>query len=129
MWWSEPITVTKGTTRDSPVETTAKLVPGTVRRVRVRFRPGAGDFVKVTIWRHEHQWLPESADGYISGDNETVDLPVHYEVKEIPATLRVVCWNTATLYDHEVTVGIYVRPGGLAGMGDLLRDLFLGGGQ
>lgn len=128
MWWSEPITVTKGTVRADPIEVEADLIPGTVRRVRVRFRPGAGDFVKVTLWRHGHQWLPESADGYISGDDETVDLPVHYEVKEIPATLRVVCWSTATLYDHTITVGIYVRAPGVAGLKDLLRDLFLGGG-
>lgn len=121
--------MTKGTTRADAVEVGADLIPGTVRRVRVRFRPGAGDFVKVTLWRHGHQWLPESADGYISGDDETVDLPVHYEVKEIPATLTVVCWNTATLYDHTITVGIYVRAPGLTGLGDLLRDLFLGGGE
>lgn len=129
MWWDVPITVTKGTSRDDPVEVEASLIPGVIRRVRIQFPPGCTGFVKATLWRHEHQFLPEAAEGYITGDDYTYDEPVDYEIKETPAVVRVVCWNTASKYDHTVTVGIYVRPTGMAGLGDLLRELFLGGGM
>lgn len=109
MWWKDQITVTKGTTRDSPVETVAEVPLGIIERVIIFFPPGCLGYVKATLWIYEHQFLPENPDGYITGDDYVFDMPMDKEIRDRAEVVKVVAWNTAVTYDHTITVGIFVR--------------------
>lgn len=108
MWATKQITVTKNTTRNSPVEQEVKLSLGTIERVIIFFPPGCLGYVKATLVHYEHQFLPEDPESYIAGDDYVFDLPMNKEIKDHPS-IKVVAWNTATVYDHEITVGVFLR--------------------
>ncbi len=109
MWWIKDITVTKGTSRANPVETVAKLTPGTIERIIVFFPPGCLGYVKVTLDKDEHQFMPEDVEGHITGDDYVFDMVHNYPLEAPPAHITVRAWNTAATYDHTITVGIFVR--------------------
>lgn len=109
MWWIKDITVTKGTTKASPVEEVAKLTPGTIERVIVFFPPGCLGYVKVALYEAEHQFMPEDIEGHITGDDYVFDMVHNKELKAPPAYITIKAWNTATTYDHTITVGIFLR--------------------
>lgn len=108
-WWKREIEVTKGTTRENPVTEVAKLTSGMIERCTIYFRPGAGGFVKVVLLHNERQFLPDDPNDAISGDDYVFDLPMNHELPEQPARIQVVAWNTATLYDHTILVGLFVN--------------------
>ena len=108
MWATKQITVTKNTTKNSPVEQEVKLSLGTIERVIIYFVPGCQGYVKVTLVHYEHQFLPEDPESYITGDDYVFDLPMNKEIKDHPS-IKVVTWNTATKYDHDIIVGVFLR--------------------
>ncbi len=108
MWATKQITVTKNTTRNTAVEQEMKLSLGVIERVFIFFPPGPMGYVKVTLVHYEHQFLPEDPEAYITGDDYVFDLPMNKEIKDHPS-VKVVAWNTATTYDHEITVGVFLR--------------------
>ena len=109
MWWIKDITITKNTTRYSPVEEEAELALGTIERVLIFFPPGCLGYVKATLWVQEHQFLPENPEGYITGDDYVYDMPMDKEIRDKAEVVKVIAWNTAVTYDHTITVGIFVR--------------------
>jgi len=116
VWWIKDIAVTKNTSRSSPVETETEVPLGTIERVIIFFPPGCLGYVKTTLWIYEHQFLPENPAGYITGDDYVFDMPMDKEIRDRAEKVKVVAWNTATTYDHTITVGIFLRekkPGGI----------------
>ena len=109
MWWIKDITVTKGTSRASPVQEMAKVPVGTIERVIIFFPPGCLGYVKVTLWVLEHQFLPDEPQGFVTGDDYVFDIPMDKEITAKAEVVKVVAWNTAVTYDHTITVGIFVR--------------------
>lgn len=125
MWYDMPLEVTKGTSKASPVELLHNVPLGMVEGVRIQFPPGCLGLVKVTLWRHEQQILPLDRVGYITGDDYTFDGPLDFEITAAPGVLRWVTWNEATLYNHTITVGIFVRAGKRSSLRDAIRELFI----
>jgi len=108
------ITVTKGTTRATAVEREISVTLGTIEEVKILFAPGALGYVKVVLLHYEHQFLPEDPEAYISGDDYVFVFPCNKEIKDYPK-IKVRAWNTATVYDHDIFVGIFLKekaPGG-----------------
>ena len=129
MWATKQITVTKGTTRNSPVEQEMQLSLGTIERVFIFFPPGPMGYVKVTLVHYEHQFLPEDPEAYITGDDYVFDLPMNKEIKDHPS-VKVVAWNTATTYDHTITVGVFLREKALVSkISQAVKSLFGMAGQ
>ena len=108
MWATKQITVTKSTTKATAVEQVIKLSLGVIERAIIFFPPGCLGYVKVTLVHYEHQFLPEDPEAYITGDDYVFDLPMNKEIKDHPS-VKVVAWNTATTYDHTITVGVFLR--------------------
>lgn len=129
MWWIKDITVTKGTTRNSPVETVANVPLGTIERVLIFFPPGCLGYVKATLWVQEHQFLPENPAGYITGDDYVFDMPMDKEIKDKAEVVKVVTWNTAVTYDHTITVGIFARESLGSKVSQAVKSLFGMAGQ
>lgn len=124
MWWIKDITVTKGTSRDNPVETLVKLTPGTIERMFVFFPPGCLGYVKVALYEGGHQFMPEDVEGHITGDDYVFDMVHNKELKAPPAHITVRAWNTATTYDHTITVGIFVREGLVTRVSQAVKSVF-----
>jgi len=118
VYWSQWLTVTKGTTEATAIELEAKLTVGMIEEVKVFFPPGCLGYVKCKLYHFEHQILPSHPQGYISGDDYVFVFPMDYEIKSPPAKIMVRAWNTAEVYDHTIMIGIFLRekaPGGLLG--------------
>jgi len=118
VYWSRWLTVTKSTTKDSPVTLEADLGLGTIEEVTILFPPGCLGYVKCVLLDYEHQFLPEHPAGYISGDDYVFVLPMSKEITDKAQKVTVVAWNTGTTYDHTIMIGIFLReksPGGIVG--------------
>lgn len=109
MYWARWLTVTKGTTQDTAVELEAELSIGMIEEVKIFFVPGCMGFVKAALFHWEDQILPRHPQGYISGDDYVFVFPMDHEIKYRPAKVTVKAWNTATLYDHDIWIGIFLR--------------------
>jgi len=109
VYWSRWLTVTKSTTRDSPVELEVNLGLGTIEEVKILFPPGCLGYVKCVLLIHEHQFLPEHPAGYISGDDYVFVFPMSKEITDKAQKVKVKAWNTAEVYDHAIMIGIFLR--------------------
>lgn len=109
MYWSRWLTVTKSTTKDSPVTLEANLAIGMIEEVKIFFPPGCLGYVKCVLLDYEHQFLPEHPGGYISGDDYVFVFPMNKEITDKAQKVKVVAWNTATTYDHDIMIGIFLR--------------------
>ena len=124
MWYGKEVTVTKNTTSASPVEEDIEVPYGMIERVIIFFRPGALGYVKATLWHGFHQFHPNDPQHYVVGDDYVYDMVENYELKEVPKSVTVVAWNTATQYDHTISVKVFVRESVVSRITQAVKSVF-----
>lgn len=106
MFWAWDITVPAGTTESAPKEQTLKLTKGTITRMRVKFPEGCHSLVKVRILHQESQLVPLSRGEWVTGNGETVEAEVYFNLPADINTLKFVSCSPGTSYAHKITVRV-----------------------
>lgn len=96
------LTIPANTTAASPARATLTLAPGRVTEVSIFFPYKRGDFVGVRLIHHDHQLFPTNLDGWIVGDEETVDWGEECDSLEEPYELYLEGYNTDDTFPHKV---------------------------
>ena len=120
MFWAWDITITAGTTEDSPVTQILKLTKGVLTGIDVKFPAGCHGLVKVRLLRSEFQLVPLSRGEWVTGDDEVVPTESYYELDETPTELKFLGCSPLATYPHTVTIRVAVQPAEVASPGRAL---------
>ena len=106
MIYTKPITIDANTSESSPREDFINISTGVIHKVEVLFPPGCAGLVGVRIHQGGHQIYPTDTEAFIS-DAETISFNDYHIVQRGYTSLRILSYNTDTLYAHT----IYLRFG------------------
>lgn len=105
------ITIPADTSEEDPVTEELKLHPGVVTRIGCKFPAGCCNLVKVRLTRGGvFPVFPLSTGEWVTGDDEEVSFPYHYDLTDRPFALKFKGCSPDTSYQHKVTVRITVLP-------------------
>lgn len=111
MFYDFAITVSANTLEASPKTQVLKLTAGVIQQVSILFPPGPHGMVKVRLLHGSHQFIPLNTDGYVSSDDESLDIPEFYPLDAEPYELKFIGYSPGTTYDHTIYIRINVlRP-------------------
>lgn len=110
MLHSKHVTVPKNTLETQPVRHQFLINRGTIIRAYIHFPWGCAGLVKLRVLHEGHPFLPVEADAHIRGDDFTFDLPIMYEIRNMPELITIEAWNEDDTYDHTVDVLLLTVP-------------------
>jgi hypothetical protein len=110
LFYAWDVTVPAGTEDSAPIEQTLKLTKGTVTKVSIKFPAGCSGLVKVRVFHEEFQLVPLTKGEYVTGDDETVDAEMLYELGSRPYALKLRASSPGCQYDHTITVRVTLMP-------------------
>ena len=110
MFYAWDVTVPANTSDTAPIEETLKLTKGTVTKVSIKFPAGCSGLVKVRLYYEEFQLVPLTKGEYVTGDDETVDAEMLYELRSRPYALKLRASSPGTSYNHTITVRVTLMP-------------------
>lgn len=110
MFYSKPITIPAQTLESDPIEKYLPLGLGTITRWFIGFPPGCAGLVHVTIYRFEHQILPEGEGQDLYWDGYMFVIEERYALVDEPYEVKIVCWNNDDSYEHTIYIGVEIMP-------------------
>jgi len=91
------------TIENNPVVTRLKLSAGLLDFVDVGFPKGVNRFAKCRIFWHEFQLIPFNRDGWFTGNDITLRLPLNLVLDTEPYELTILSINLDDTYDHTLS--------------------------
>jgi hypothetical protein len=107
---AKSITVPAGTPEDDPVEAEVELGKGVVVHVEVHFPLGVSATVYTECYYGTYRVFPTHGSEPLTGDGETIPMPVFWPLPEEPARLRIRAWSPEAQHDHTIIWRFAVLP-------------------
>jgi hypothetical protein len=126
MFYAWDIEIPAATPEDDPVLQKLKISQGVIVKVQIKFPSGCHGLAKVRIKRWNFQIWPLSAGEWVTGDDETIDVPEYYDFSKGPYELTFVGCSPNATFNHLITVRVVVLPkvvASFAPLADMLGTL------
>lgn len=109
MHYSYEIDVSPSDTIDDPIIFHVKLASGIVRKMLTIFEEGDMFSTCVTLWDGAVQLVPSNVDGFLCGNNISIESTLHYDLTKSGNNLYLVIWNRGGVYSHTVNIYLDVK--------------------
>lgn len=109
MFFTYDITVSAATTAASPKTQRLALSAGKIKLIEIKFPAGCHGLVSVRIMRAGSQIVPLSTGEWITGDNETVNASLNYDLSTPDFAVTFEANSPSATYDHIITVRITIE--------------------
>ncbi len=97
-------------TADDPKITVARLTRGLLTGGFLYFPVGPAGTLHFLARRGVHQILPFNVGQSYALDNCVVPLSLSINLTEPPFQIDLITWNTSVLYEHTLTVALFLNP-------------------
>ena len=104
-----PVNVPPGYTEDNPLTEIVHLNVGRITGASVHFHAGCHFLVKTRCKDGLFQFIPASGTDWITGDNETITMPLNYPLKANDNELLLCFASTHCEYPHIIEVSFDVQ--------------------
>lgn len=104
------ISTPKNTLESNPLITTIKLTKGRLTGGAIYFPSGPGGTLHFIARIGVHQIIPFNTGQNLRLDDCVMPLSLGIDLDEPPFELICETWNDSTLYDHALTVILYLEP-------------------
>lgn len=104
------INTPKNTTESNPVLTPIKLTKGRLTGASLYFPSGPAGTLHFIARIGIHQIVPFNTGQNLRLDDCVLPLSLGFELVEPPYELVCQTWNDSTLYDHALTLVLYLNP-------------------
>lgn len=108
MLYEVDINILTTNTVNNKQETIINLTHGVIHQLGIYFPPGCTNLAHVAINRGLNQIFPTNPEGSIKGDGLNVEGTTFHPIIKAPYQVEVYTWNTNAIYDHIVTVRIWL---------------------
>ncbi len=109
MYYFIPCTISKGTEEDNPLEFILPMASGVIESIDVEFPAGCCGLAGVKIINEDWQLIPWNNDQWLTGDNRSFILPIHYPVTQPPYRLVIQGYNLDDVYNHTIRIGVMLN--------------------
>ena len=110
MLYVKNITATKNTAKQNYETTTIKVWKGVIHEIDIFIPSGHRGLAKLQIYHGNHIIMPTNEDGFVSGDNNTIQGRFFIDLKKEINLIEIRVWNDDDTYDHEFIIRIGVLP-------------------
>lgn len=97
-------------TASAPKTTLLHLTEGTLVGGWIYFPPGPAGLLHTLLKVALHQIAPINKGEDYAMDDVLVPINLQIDVSETQNVLEIMTWNESTLYDHTLTVALYLDP-------------------
>lgn len=104
------INTLKNTTEDNALVTTIKLTRGRLTGGLIYFPSGPAGKLHFLARIGVHQIIPFNTGQNLRLDDCVFPLALGIDLLEPPYELDCITWNDSTLYDHALTIVLYLEP-------------------
>lgn len=104
------INTLKNTTEDNALVTTIKLTRGRLTGGLIYFPSGPAGKLHFLARIGVHQIIPFNTGQNLRLDDCVTPLSIGIDLLEPPYELDCLTWNDSTLYDHALTLVLYLQP-------------------
>ncbi len=104
------------TIEDNPLVKQIKLTLGVISFIDIGFSQRNARLCQARVFYNTLQLIPWNRDEWITGNNETIRIPVELEVNDEPYLFTLHTFNKDDTFSHEVTFGLSLTVGTIVGL-------------
>jgi len=98
------------TKEEAPISTDLEIKERMITRVEFHFPDGCCGMARVRIRSGVKVLWPQPEEEWIDGNDETIEIPEHYRLPELPDILTIEGCSPGASYGHRVSVRIFTLP-------------------